>query len=52
MKLFIEMFPMNFKSLMGSIKSRCDILNGTTQGWVFPRVDIQGYRGKFKANNR
>jgi hypothetical protein len=34
MKIFIEMFPMNFKILMGSIKSRCDISSGTTQGWV------------------
>jgi hypothetical protein len=26
---------------MGSGKSKCDILNGTTQGWAYPRaIDI------------
>jgi hypothetical protein len=32
MKMFIYVFPMIFQSLMGPIKSKCDIPNGTTQG--------------------
>jgi hypothetical protein len=38
MKMFIQMFPMNFQSLMGLGKSRCDVLNGSTQGWVCPNI--------------
>jgi hypothetical protein len=34
MKMFISMFPMIFQSSMGPRKSRCDIPNGTTQGWA------------------
>jgi hypothetical protein len=29
-------FPMVFKSLVSLGKSRCDIFNGITQGWVCP----------------
>jgi hypothetical protein len=36
MKIFIEMFPMIFKSLMGLIKPRCDILSVISKGHVCP----------------
>jgi hypothetical protein len=32
------MFPMIFQSLMGLGKSRCNVLNGTTQGWACPTL--------------
>jgi hypothetical protein len=32
MKIFIEVFLMIFQNLMGPEKSKCGILNGTTQG--------------------
>jgi hypothetical protein len=32
--MFIEMFLMIFQSLMGLGKSKCDVPNGTTQGWA------------------
>jgi len=35
MKIFIYVFPMIFKSLMGPIKLRCDVPSGSTQGWVY-----------------
>ncbi len=50
------MFSMIFKSLMGPIKSSCDIPSGTTQGGVC-RVNYNGrgyiesynYIGRFKV---
>jgi hypothetical protein len=32
--IYIYMFPMIFQNSMGLGKSRCDVLSGTTQGWV------------------
>jgi hypothetical protein len=36
MKMFIKMFLMIFQSLTSSRKSRCDVLNDTTQGQDYP----------------
>jgi hypothetical protein len=33
------MFSMIFQSLMGLRKSKCDVPNGTTQGWVCPLLN-------------
>jgi hypothetical protein len=35
---FLKLFLMIFKNLMSPRKSRCDIPNGTTQGWVGPYI--------------
>jgi hypothetical protein len=35
------MFLIIFQDSMGQGKSRCDVLNGITQGWAYPRaIDI------------
>jgi hypothetical protein len=35
MKIFILVFPMILKSLMGLGKLLCNVPHGTTQGWVY-----------------
>jgi len=32
--------PSKFESLMGPRKSRCDITNGTSQGWIYPYLIV------------
>jgi rubrerythrin len=38
LKIFIQVFSIIFQSLMGPNKWRCDICNGTIQGWVCPTI--------------
>jgi len=51
MKMFIYVFSMIFESFIDLGKSRCDVANGTTQGWACPTFHINLYKNVYICKN-